>query len=209
MIVKISGKIVQRNQRSLILEMQGFCYEIFVPTVNMPRIDENIKGDNFIELHTYYYHQIDPSRSIPILIGFLTKIEREFFQEFIKVSGIGPKAALRAIDQPISIIAQAIDEENLELLKSLPGIGTQRAKEIVAKLQGKVGKFALIQDRGDYKDKITVKEDVAEEALAVLLQLQYKSAEAKQMLQKALQRKPDIKDAEGLLNEVYKQGVKR
>jgi len=209
MIAKITGKITQKNKQSIFIDLQGICYEVFIPTVNISRIEESVTADGFIELHTYYYHQVDPSRSIPVLIGFLNKIERDFFEEFIKVSGIGPRAALRALNQPISVIAQAIDETDLELLKSLPGIGTQRAKEIVAKLQGKVGKFALIQDRGDYAEKPGLKEDVSEEALAILLQLQYKRAEAKQMIQKALQRRSDIKDAEELLNEVYKQEVKR
>ena len=208
MIAKICGKVIQKNQHSLFIDIQGICYEVFIPEVNLPRIDEKVNADGFIELHTYHYHQADPSRSIPVLIGFLNRIEREFFEEFIKVSGIGPKAALRALNQPISIIAQAIDESDSELLRSLPGIGTQRAKEIVAKLQGKVGKFALIQDRKPSVQP-SLKEDFAQEALTILLQLQYKQPEAKQMIQKALERNPNIKDTEGLLNEVYRQEIKR
>ena len=208
MIAKIYGKVIQKNQHSLFIDIQGISYEIFIPKINLPRIDESVNTDGFVELHTYHYHQADPSRSIPVLIGFLNRIEREFFEEFIKVSGIGPKAALRALNQPISIIAQAIDEADSELLRSLPGIGAQRAKEIVAKLQGKVGKFVLIQDRG-VSAQPTLKEDFAQEALTILLQLQYKQSEAKQMIQKALERNSNIKDAEGLLNEVYRQEIKR
>jgi len=88
-------------------------------------------------------------------------------------------------------------------LKSLPGIGEQRAKEIVAKLQNKVGKFGLIQE---YSIEVSVKEtpDFIDEAMDVLLQLQYKKPEAKEMIQKALERSPGTKTAEDLLNEVYK-----
>ena len=101
-------------------------------------------------------------------------------------------------------IVKAIADGDLATLKSLPGIGEQRAKEIVAKLQNKVGKFGLIQE---YGIEITVEKepDFVEEATDVLLQLQYKKHEAKEMIGKALERSPDIKTAEDLLNEVYKQ----
>ena len=64
------------------------------------------------------------------------------------MSGIGPRAAVKALDKPISEITQAIDAGDIKYLTTLPGIGKQRAKEIVAKLQGKVGRFGLIQDQG-------------------------------------------------------------
>ncbi|MFA5336238.1 MAG: hypothetical protein WC324_04890, partial [Candidatus Omnitrophota bacterium] len=88
-------------------------------------------------------------------------------------------------------------------LKSLPGIGEQRAKEIVAKLQNKVGKFGLIQEYG-IEVTVSKEQDFVEEAVDVLLQLQYTKQEAKDMVQKALQRSPKSNTAEDLLNEVYK-----
>lgn len=152
----------------------------------------------------YHYYQVEPSRSIPVLIGFLSEVEKEFFQEFITVSGIGPRAALRALNQPISLIANAIDEADINFLKSLPGIGQQRAKEIVAKLQHKVAKFGLIQDSA-VKGKKTCPTDMEEEVLAVLMQLGYKKPEAQAMIGKALENGARIGTTEELLNEVYKQ----
>src|SRR4029077_4236465 len=121
--------------------------------------------------------QTDPSKSIPILIGFSNRIEKEFFERFITVSGVGPKAAVKALKPPIPDIAEAIDAGDLPFLKSLPGIGEQRAKEIIAKLQGKMGKFSLMHGAlgrtGTHKGKTG--EDAAAgnaeaEALEVLLQ---------------------------------------
>jgi holliday junction DNA helicase RuvA len=89
------------------------------------------------------------------------------------------------------------------LLKTLPGIGEQKAREIIAKLQGKVGKFGLIQDRFT-EDMPRVKEDIKEEALNVLLQLQYKKNEAREMIEKAIRRNPGASNCEEILNEVYK-----
>ena len=85
----------------------------------------------------------------------------------------------------------------------------QRAKEIIAKLQGKVGRFGLIQDTFRKVDEKEVQPDWQDEALTVLLQLQYKKPEALDMIKKALQRSSDINTTEDLLNEIYKQKVKR
>jgi Holliday junction DNA helicase RuvA len=206
MIARISGKIKDRTDNSLLIDVSGIVYEVFLPVMVMQRLDETLKaGSADIDLITYHYLQSDPSRSIPVLIGFNNEVEKEFFQSFITVSGIGPKAALKALNKPISEIARAIDEGDLVFLKSLPGIGQQRAKEIVAKLQNKVGKFGLIKDDG-LRRKEPVKCDSELEALAVLVQLGYKKFEAEEMIKKALEHAcAGINSTEALLNEVYKQ----
>ncbi|MCM8801551.1 MAG: helix-hairpin-helix domain-containing protein [Candidatus Omnitrophica bacterium] len=203
MIARISGRILQRDQNCLTIDVGGISYEVLVPETVMERIDENLTSDGKINLVTYHYLQVEPSRNIPMLIGFLNEIEKEFFEIFITVSGIGPRAALKALNKPISLIAKAIDEADIDFLRSLPGIGQQRAKEIVAKLQNKVGKFCLIQDE-KFKPRLLKTQDIQEEALAVLLQLEYKKPEAKEMIKKALERNPEIQTTEELLNEVYK-----
>lgn len=204
MIARISGKIIERGTSYLIVDVGGICYEIFLPAAVMHRLDESIADDGSIRLVTYHYFQVELSRSTPILIGFLNEVEKDFFEVFITVSGIGPRAALRALNKPISLIARAIDEADINFLKSLPGIGQQRAKEIIAKLQNKVGKFGLIQD-DKIKEKVIKARDIQEEAEAVLTQLGYKKSEASTMTKKALERSPDIQTTENLLNEVYKQ----
>lgn len=204
MIARISGKIVEKDANSLLIDTNGICYEVFIPATVKERIDEFITDDGRITLVTYHYHQVEPSKSTPILVGFLNEVEREFFEVFITVSGIGPRAALKALNKPISQIAQAIDVADINFLQSLPGIGQQRAREVIAKLQHKVGKFCLIQD-AQIKEKAAETRDIEEEVLAVLAQLQYKKSEALNMIKKALERSPHIQTTEELLNEVYKQ----
>jgi len=205
MISHIRGKIAKRKNSSIIIDADGgISYEVLIPGCVMKALDKNICPDGTIKLITYHYHHTDPARSIPVLIGFLNEIEKEFFEKFITVSGIGPKAAVKALNASIPQIVKAIADGDLSTLKSLPGIGEQRAKEIVAKLQNKVGKFGLIQE---YSAEISTEKtpDFIEEAMDVLLQLQYKKPEANDMVQQALERSPGIKTAEDLLNEVYKQ----
>lgn len=204
MISHICGRITKRKNSSVVIEVTGgLSYEVLIPCCVMKSLDRNINMDGTIKLITYHYHHTDPARSIPILIGFLNEIEKEFFEKFITVSGIGPKAAVRALSASIPQIVRAIAEGDLNTLKSLPGIGEQRAKEIVAKLQNKIGKFGLIKEDEVFPLKEAAA-DFEEEAIEVLLQLQYKKPEAKEMLGAALKRRPDIKSAEELLNEVYR-----
>ncbi len=204
MICRIQGKIKSKNSGRILLELPGgVSYEVLVPECILHNIEKEVSGDGEMIFVTYHYFQIDPSRSIPVLIGFLNDIEKEFFEKFITVSGVGPKAACKALSLPISEIAEAIDRGDLALLKTLPGIGEQRAKQIIAKLQGKVGKFGLIQDKVA-REIVRISEDIKEEALSVLLQLQYKKKEAEDMISRALERGSGINSSEELLNEVYK-----
>lgn len=204
MISRITGKIVEKGNNYLILDLHGLSYQVFVPTTVMQRLGDGCVSDESISLQTFHYLQTDQSKSIPVLIGFTNDIEKDFFEIFITVSGIGPRAALKALNKPISEIARAIDEGDLVFLKSLPGIGEQRAKEIIAKLQNKVGRFGLIQDKASKTELIKAK-DIAEEALAVLMQLEYKKSEAVNMIKKSLELVPGTVTTEELLNLVYKQ----
>ncbi len=209
MIAKITGRLVEKKEHSLLIDVQGLTYEVIVPFSVLQRVDESADGNGALTLIIYHYIQIGPSSGTPVLVGFFNEVERDFFMQFIKVSGIGPRAAVKALNKPISEISRAIDENDVATLKTLPGIGAQKAKEIVAKLQGKVGVYGLIQDQGRggavVPERSAISEDLEEEALQLLLQLQYKRAEAKDMIHKALQRAGHIRTTEELLNEIYKQ----
>jgi len=207
MISRICGKVLEKGLNYLVLDLDGLSYDVFIPACVMQRIDESIGPDGKINLKTYHYYQVEQAKSIPMLIGFLNQVEKDFFEIFITVSGIGPRAALKALNKPISLIAKAIDEGDLSFLKGLPGIGEQRAKEIVAKLQNKVGKFGLIQDH--QREGKSIPKDISEEALEVLLQLEYKRSEALTMIKKVLQGNTAVNTTEELLNLVYKQRLLR
>ena len=207
MITAIKGRISRQGETALTIEANGLSYEVLTPLSVMQRVKENQDSDGNIRLITYHYYQMTPSSGVPVLVGFLNDIERDFFLEFIKVSGIGPRAAVKALNRAIGEIAQAIDRGDTKYLKTLPGIGEQRAKEIVAKLQGKMGKFTLMRDRVAVQSPSTELRDIEEEALHILLQLQYKKAESQEMIKKAFERSPKIATSEELLNEIYKQRI--
>ena len=207
MISRIRGIVRDIGELQVLLEVAGISYEVLVPVSILRALQERADPTGEVELVTFHYQQLEVGRGIPVLIGFLNEIEREFFVRFISVSGVGPRAALKALTLPIPAIARAIDEGDLSMLRSLPGIGEQRAKEIVAKLQGKVGKYALIQagEQTAGKPAISGTTALEDEAIAVLVQLEYPKAEAKRMVKEALERNPKVKTSEELLTEVYRQ----
>ncbi len=208
MICRLRGIVREQTDSSLIMEVHGLSYQVFVPPSILRSLADKLGQSDHreVELITFHYQQLEVGRGVPVLIGFLNEIEREFFERFITVSGIGPKAALKALTKPIPTIAKAIDGGDLSVLRSLPGIGEQRAKEIIAKLQGKVGKYALIQTKTERHPPSTEAQTaLEEEAVAILLQLEYKKHEAKAMVKAALTRNPNLKTAEDVLNEVYRQ----
>lgn len=200
MIYQIKGKLVKKEENRVIVDVAGIFYEVSVPGT----VSQHLSGDKQeISLVIYHYFKLDKNRGTPVMVGFLEELERNFFEKFISVSGVGPKAALRAFDKPVAKIAQAIEEGNTDFLKSLAGIGKQRAREIIAHLQGKVGRFALIKESPQpirHTDK-----EVVTEAKKILKRLQYNNSEADSMIKRVLEKKPEIATSEELLNEIYRQ----
>jgi Holliday junction DNA helicase RuvA len=136
-------------------------------------------------------------------VGFNFDIEKEFFEKFIKVEAIGPTAAVRALVLPVPEIAKAIEDRDVKTLERLKGIGKRTAEKIIATLNGKVGKFALMKEG---MITATVEpEDLKRQVEDVLVkQLGHKRNEATQMVNEALLKNPDITSPEELFEEVYR-----
>ena len=202
MFSKITGNVVERQGDRVILETGGLGYEILLP----PCLADKVPSSNGapVSLEIYSHLQMDGNAGRFMYFGFTNAIEREFFEALLSVASIGPKSAARAFALPMARIARAIDEGDHALLRTLPGIGQQKARDIVAKLQGKVGRFLLIQD-APARPEPPAMPDFAAEALAVLLQLAYRRPEAETMIAETLASAPHVRDAEALLAEIYRQ----
>ena len=152
MITKITGQLIALHDDVLTLRIGAFEYEILIPEFARRHLQSEI--DQEISLHTIEYLEGNPmqGRMTPRLIGFLSEIEREFFELFCSVDGVGVKKALRAMVRPVKEVATAIEEQDAKSLSSLPGIGAAMSERIIAKLRRKVPKFALLV-AGDEKTR--------------------------------------------------------
>jgi Holliday junction DNA helicase RuvA len=201
---RISGALVERAAELTRIESAGLVYDVIVP----PSIADKVPDEpgSAVTLEVFAHFALDGNAGKFTFFGFSNAIEREFFEALLSVASIGPKSAARAFSAPMSRIARAIDEGDHAFLKTLPGIGQQKARDIVAKLQGKVARFLLIQDAPPRHEPARAPMPAfAGEALAVLLQLAYKRTEAEAMIAETLERAPHVGDAETLLAEIYRQ----
>ena len=80
-ISRIRGIVDQFSENTLIVNVGGVSYEVYIPTAVMKSFDGKLAKDAPVALVTYHYYQTDPSKSIPILIGFSNNIEKEFFEK--------------------------------------------------------------------------------------------------------------------------------
>lgn len=203
MFSRIEGIVREKTANSVLVEAGGLCYDILVPRCVADKLSGIDSGDP-IKLEIFSYLQIDGNRGSNQFVGFTNAIEREFFEALLTVASIGPKTAARAFSLPMAQIARYIDDGDQAALRRLPGIGGQKAKDIIAKLQGKVARFGLIQGEREARPS-EVTPDFVAEAIDVLLQLQYRRAEADRMAKEALSNNGSITTAEELLTEIYRR----
>ena len=204
MITKITGNLLKLTDEAATLGIDAFEYEVFVPEFTRRQL-QSLVGQS-VSLHTIYSLDGDPSRGrvTPRLVGFFTEIEREFFEMFCSVDGVGPKKALRAMVRPVSDVAVMIEEQDAKGLSSLPGVGGATAERIIAKLRRKMSKFALLVARQEGM-QADVKRDVVAETYDALLTLGHTSADARRLVDEALKTKRKFGDVEELLAAIYQQ----
>ncbi len=200
MIGYIEGKILKIEDERVMVLTNQVGYEILLPAFVMQKIGTHKVGD---EIALYVYFQQTERQPRPVLIGFNLEAEKEFFQYFISVEDIGPLKAVKALSIPVREVARAIENRDVHRLTQLKGVGKRTAQKIIATLEGKMGKFALI--RKEEKKEIQVAEDFSEQVYEVLVkQLGHKMTDAKRMISDAMKRNRAITTPEELFEEVYR-----
>ncbi len=207
MITKITGQLIALEENVLALGVGAFEYEILIPEFTRRQLQGQIGQE--ISLHTVDYLEGNPmqGRMTPRLIGFLSEIEREFFDLFCSVDGVGVKKALRAMVRPVKEVATAIEEQDATSLSALPGVGPAIAERIIAKLRRKVPKFALMVAQQEVHEA-EVESDVVVETFEVLRRLGHSESDARKLLDAALSAKKKYADVQGLLQAIYQQSHK-
>ena len=200
MIAYISGKILAKQEDRVIVLANQVGYEVLLPAVVVEAIAAKEVGD---EIALYIYHQQTERQPKPVLIGFISEVEKEFFQHFISVEDIGPLKAAKAMTIPVAEIGRAIEERDVKALSRMKGIGNRTAQKIVATLEGRMGKFALMRVPAAPSPRPS--EDFAQQVLEVMVrQLGHRVADAKHMIAAAFRRNHAITTAEELFEEVYR-----
>ena len=137
----------------------------------------------------------------PKLVGFISSQDREFFNSFIRVKGLGIRRALRAFAAPAGAIASAIEQGDVQFLATLPEIGKRTAAQLVAGLKGKMQKFLGAADQHISAASLQEHQSLA---LEILLKLGEPRSEALELINQTQSRFPDIKDPGELIEAAYK-----
>ncbi len=174
MISSLRGNLKVKSPTHIVIEVNGVGYGIHIP---LSTFDELKEVGSEVEIETYLHVRED----ILQLYGFKTGEERELFELFLSVSGVGPKIALGALSGlSAKEIKEAIVEENLPVLTALSGIGQKTAQRIILELGEKIG--FLPRERARKKPGEAV---LTGDAVNALVSLGCRPGEAKKAVSKA------------------------
>jgi len=205
LIDQIVAPLSRLSETDAYFEVPPFVYEVQIPDFTRRQLQTRI-GET-IRLHTIHHLDGNPAQGgklTPRMIGFLHTIEREFFELFCSVDGVGAKKALRAMVRPVQDVARLIENEDVKALATLPGIGPATADRIVAKLRRKMPKFALLVQK-ELGTEVIDTPDVIEETYQLLLTLGHGESEARRLIDAATASGKKFKDVESLVHAVYQQ----
>ncbi|MEM8594280.1 MAG: Holliday junction branch migration protein RuvA [Pseudomonadota bacterium] len=203
MISWLSGVVLEKAAPSLVLNVNGVGYEVFVPMssfVSLPAIGQDA---------AVFIHMV-VREDAQLLYGFMSKQERELFQILLKVNGVGAKMALNILSaMDAHEFAQKVHDKDVSALVKLPGIGKKTAERLVIELLDRLQHWQLDDgvsapagasaDAGAF----TAQDD----ALAALIALGYKEADAQKAI-KSVVDSGSYGSSEALIREALRSHVR-
>ena len=179
MIAHLSGKLLEKQANSVIVETNGVGYEVSIPLSTFYELGE-IGSD--IQLRIYTHVREDALQ----LFGFKTERERQLYLKLISVQGIGAKSGITMLSgMSADEIITAIRTDNLVSLTSIPGVGRKTAERLVIELRDKLNDlFATAAQSSAAQTNIPI-DAVYEDALSALTNLGYQRNAAEKALKQA------------------------
>lgn len=173
MIVSLKGKLADVADNTVVIDVGGIGYEVIVTGAvlrSLPSLGREL------QLYTYLHVRDDAM----LLYGFSSREERNLFHEIIGITGIGPKTAVAILSNigPLEFI-RAVQERQLSILTSLPGIGKKTGERILLELKDKFkdGAWAAGED-----DLPLARGGILDDAIEALVALGYSRGEAAHMV---------------------------
>ena len=181
MIAFLSGKLLEKEANSVIVDVGGVGYEVSIPLSTFYELGE--VGDD-VQLRVYTNVREDAIQ----LFGFHTARERDIYLKLISVQGIGAKSGIAMLSgMNADEIVAAIRTENVGKLTGIPGVGKKTAERLVIELRDKIGELAKGVPAGVSTAAVGAvgADDVYDDALSALVNLGYQRAAADKALQQA------------------------
>jgi Holliday junction DNA helicase RuvA len=188
MIARLTGQVIEREARAVILDVHGVGYRVDV----LKSLRETIKRGDQLSLRIY--HQV--SEDSETLYGFAKKEDLEFFELLLTVPSVGPRTALNILDiAPPPTLAQAVIENDTALLTKVSGVGRKTAERIIVELKGKI---ATRPAKG-------VPGSLQQEVISALTSIGYTATQAREVVSKL---PPTVTTVEEAVRAVLQEKVK-
>ena len=175
MIASISGKLQVREANRVVVEAAGVGYEIFIPLGTYYRLPSTGAA---VSLEIRQVVRED----LLALYGFINGAEKRAFDLLMQVQHVGPKLALAILSAltPDELVS-AIGREDMDKIDAVPGVGPKVAERIVRELRDKTADLKSISSAPP-SAQAAAPGSPADDALSALLNLGYKPAEAKRVI---------------------------
>lgn len=195
MISYLKGSIEAKNIDSIVIEVGGIGYKVFMSRNSMDKVGEI---GEIVKVHTYMRVREDDIS----LYGFCSNEELRMFEQLIGVSGVGAKSALTILSNiSPSKFALAIISGDVGVLKSLPGIGAKSAQRMILELKDKMKTEEAIQIDNDIVPQYIPENNNARDAVEALQVLGYARKDIDVALSKVDTNSLSVED-------IIKQGLK-
>ena len=132
MIGMLSGRVIEKDFSSCLIDVNGVGYEVIIPLSTFDKLP--LENENI----TLYIHTAVREDAIT-LFGFAGKDEKQLFQQLINVSGVGGKLALNVLSaMPASSFCAAVSSGDVKSLSRINGVGKRTAERLIVELKGKL-----------------------------------------------------------------------
>lgn len=170
MIAQLTGKIIDKNLNTLIIDVAGVGYEVAVSTSDAGRL---VLGE--AASLKIYHHIREQSQE---LFGFLELGSKELFKLLITVQGIGPKAALAILSiGEFEAVRSAIARGDSKYIQQASGVGKKTAERVVVDLSDKIGVPSVLS-----AELVQTEMNTDDEAVETLMALGYNLTDATTLL---------------------------
>lgn len=182
MIGFLSGKLLEKEANSVLVDVGGVGYEVTIPLSTFYELGE-VGSD--VQLRIFTHVREDALQ----LFGFKTLRERDLYLKLISVQGIGAKSGITMLSgMSADEIVSAIRTDNIARLTSIPGVGKKTAERMVIELRDKVGELAggIPAGAAAATGSAASSDELYDDALSALLNLGYQKNAAEKALQQVM-----------------------
>jgi Holliday junction DNA helicase RuvA len=195
MIAHLKGTLLTKATDSVIIDVNGLGYEVFVPLSTFYTLPDEEGHEINLHIHTHV------REDALLLYGFKTILEKRIFRMLISVSGIGPKLGINILSGigPDSLL-EAIAQGDVVKLQSIPGVGKKTAERISLELKDKAKLIRPDTDQPPAKIASNEERTLRDDAVSALVNLGYTLKSAEKAVDKAISG-PGEKSLEFIITE--------